>query len=534
MAAISFRRALSLAVLSAMLTSLSFVPYNVFPLGFLGFLPLFYVFERFIPNKKQIFWLWTTWIIILNLIGYHWIMHTIAVYGMMPEVVAFPLFLLYTFGFGGKMLLFFIFLVQLKKRQKLFATPLQRLLAVSAAFAVCEILGWQLFPWYGANIVSGDLLFAQTADLLGTRGVSILWVALQYMAHLIIAGYRTDTTKRSLWQFLKSNRFAWSLAGLLIASHLYGALQWQRFTASENAAPKIAVGVPQGNVPLITSYHERPYIIARMVAQTQKLVADATAAGRKLDLIVWPESSIPAMELQRSAQLQSIIANMQKLTQTPIIINDILHDQRTGRDYSNMWQLDANGAPVNSYQKNFLLPFGEFMPMGERFPKLKNLFPAVSDFSHGERFSLFELSTSQGIVTALPLICYEIILPDYARDFDAKTGREAQFIVNITNDAWFGNSVESLQHMTLGVMRSIELRIPNVRATNSGISAYISTTGRITGETKLFERVNQVYQVPVMPRVRTLFSYVGNIPVYVFILFVFGYLFFSYRKHRAA
>lgn len=130
----------------------------------------------------------------------------------------------------------------------------------------------------------------------------------------------------------------------------------------------------------------------------------------------------------------------------------------------------------------------------------------------------------------MPLICYEVILPEYARGFDSKTQNEAQFIINITNDAWFGKSVESLQHMTLGVMRAIELRLPIVRSTNSGISAYTASTGAVSGETPMFERVNQVYSVPAMPRSVTLFALVGNLPLFVFLAFAALFIWFGRNK----
>lgn len=513
---LSFRRALGLTALSAILSSLSFVPYDMFILGFFGLVPLFYVFENFTASKKQVFWLWILWIAILNLIGYHWIMHTIAVYGMMPHWVAFPIFLLYTLGTGSKMLLFFFFLRYMQSRGAFFGTAAKQALALMAAFAVCELIGWQLFPWHGGNLVGGDLWFAQAADLVGTRGLSVIWLLIQYLIFLCYKEFRGKRILRSMFKF----RPLQVLLAILISIHLYGFLQYTRHTTRENEAPKIVIGVPQGNVPLISSYHERPYIIARMIQQTQKLIADATAVGAKPDLIVWPESSIPASEFERTEALKAAITDLQKSTQTPIIINDVLHQTETNKDYSNMWHLDRDGKPLNNYQKNFLLPFGEFMPLGERFPALKNLFPAVSDFSHGEKFSLFNIDHQGKAVKAMPLICYEVILPEYARDFDAKTNSEAQFIINITNDAWFGDSVESLQHMTLGVMRAIELRLPILRSTNSGISAYISSTGSVSGQTKLFERVNQIYRVPAMAREKTLFARVGNIPLYLFVLLV--------------
>jgi len=523
------RQTLYLTAASAVLSSLSFVPYNIFPLGFLALLPLFYLFENYSLTTRRIFLLWVVFTLILNLIGYHWIMHTIAVYGMMPSAVAFPLFLLYSLGTGGKMLLFFFFLRFMQSRADLFSNTTKKLVAVPAAFALCELIGWQLFPWHGGNLVSGDLWFAQAADLVGTRGLSVLWVLLQYLLFAALKDYFVPG-RRPIIEFVKRNRMLQGFAAVFVVVHAYGAVRFAHFAAREAAAPKMQIGVPQGNVPLITSYHERPYIITRMLGQTQKLVADAAAAGKKPDLVVWPESSIPAMEFERSESLRTAITELQRATQTPLIINDILHEQATRRDYSNMWHLNAEGTPLNNYQKNFLLPFGEFMPLGETFPSLKNLFPAVSDFSHGKRYSLFKISTSAGEVKAMPLICYEVILPEYARGFDSKTQNEAQFIINITNDAWFGKSVESLQHMTLGVMRAIELRLPIVRSTNSGISAYTASTGAVSGETPMFERVNQVYEVPAMPRSVTLFALVGNLPLFVFLAVAALFIWFSRQK----
>lgn len=514
------RRVLFLSAVSAVLTSLSFVPYNLFPLGFISLLPVFYLFESTNLTRRQVVWIWLVWIMVLNLVGYHWIMHTIAVYGMMPQAVAFPLFLLYSLGTGSKMLFFFFILRLIAQKRDFFSGTAFRTASIVAAFGACELFGWQLFPWYGSNLVSGNTLFAQAADLFGTRGLSLIWILLQYLAWNSLRDF--FALGRNWRSLILRSRNVQVLAGLLAATHLYGFVQVRRFSLREETAPRISVGVPQGNVPLITGYHERPYIIARMVAQTQRLISDAAARKEKIDLVVWPESSIPAMEYERSAELRVAIAALQKETKTPLIINDIYHDRVTRKDYSNMWQLDNEGKPLASYQKNFLLPFGEFMPLGGAFPALKNLFPAVSDFSHGQSFNLFHLSTGQGSVRAMPLVCYEIILPDYARLFDARTEQTAQFIINITNDAWFGDSYESLQHMTLGTMRAIELRVPILRSTNSGISSYTSTTGEVTGQTGMFERVNRIYRVPVMQRSVTLFALAGNWPLWIYLLLTGG------------
>lgn len=524
------RKVLLYSALSALLSSLSFAPYNLWPVGFISLLPVFYTFEKHSPAlaRRQTVLFWLVWILVLNTIGYHWIMHTIAVYGMMPQAVAFPLFLLYSLGTGSKMLFFFFFLRFMAQKKEFFSGTVLRSATVVAAFGLCELVGWQLFPWYGGNLVSGNLLFAQSADLIGTRGLSLIWMLLQY---LLWQSWNDFTNSdRNFKKFLLQSKSLRVVGALLLLVHGYGWVQMAHYQEREEKAPKMHVGVPQGNVPLITGYHERPYIIARMATQTQRLIADAASEGKKIDLVVWPESSIPAMEYERSLELRSAIENLQKETHTPLIINDIYHDTATRKDYSNMWQLDETGKPLASYQKNFLLPFGEFMPLGESFPALKRLFPAVSDFAPGEKFALFAVASPHGVVQAMPLICYEVILPDYARRFDAATGHQAQFIINITNDAWFGDSYESLQHMTLGIMRAIELRIPIVRATNSGISAYIASTGAVSGKTALFERTNRVYQVPILQRERSVYALLGDWPIRIYFLVVLSYLLWKRRS----
>ncbi|HRP70789.1 MAG TPA: hypothetical protein PLY93_14790, partial [Turneriella sp.] len=142
-------------------------------------------------------------------------------------------------------------------------------------------------PWYGGNIVSGDLYFAQAADIIGTRGLSLVWTLLQYLFYLTLKE-AIRLKKEKAWKAIGLFRPLWISIAILALTHSYGAIRYHQAAAKENSATKVRVGVPQGNVPLITYRHERPYIISRMLAQTENLVQEAAAAQKPLDLVVWP------------------------------------------------------------------------------------------------------------------------------------------------------------------------------------------------------------------------------------------------------
>ena len=255
-----------------------------------------------------------------------------------------------------------------------------------------------------------------------------------------------------------------------------------------------------------------------MFQLTTELINEAKQKNETVDLVVWPESAIPFVSYNDYAPFKNRLHKFQENYQTEIIINDIdsvrVPNKRQKLNYSNMLLLDKDSVILRKYHKVFLLPFGEFMPLAEYFPSLQQLVPEVGSFSHGETFNL--LPSKAGSV--LPLICYEVILTDYAWSFYNKTNHKAQIMINITNDSWFGNSIESRQHLELGRLRSIELRLPMVRATNAGVSTYINTVGDVIDPSKLFAKDKKLYSVAVPKGSSTLFSYIGNIPLYCLIM----------------
>ncbi len=142
--------------------------------------------------------------------------------------------------------------------------------------------------------------------------------------------------------------------------------------------------------------------------------------------------------------------------------------------YNTAIMMDAAGNATGSYDKVFLMMFGEYVPFYDQIPWFTEIFPEASNFSRGSEPASFPLHTAAGDFKLGPLICYEDILPSFARRV-AKLGPNA--FVNITNDAWFGRTAEPYQHLALAVFRAVEHRLEMVRAVNTGVSAHIDAAG---------------------------------------------------------
>jgi apolipoprotein N-acyltransferase len=154
--------------------------------------------------------------------------------------------------------------------------------------------------------------------------------------------------------------------------------------------------------------------------------------------------------------------------------------------------MDAAGNATGSYDKVFLMMFGEYVPFYDQIPWFTEIFPEASNFSRGSEPASFPLHTAAGDFKLGPLICYEDILPSFARRV-AKLGPNA--FVNITNDAWFGRTAEPYQHLALAVFRTVEHRLEMVRAVNTGVSAHIDAAGRVLQATESVDPDDQ----PVVP-----------------------------------
>jgi len=215
----------------------------------------------------------------------------------------------------------------------------------------------------------------------------------------------------------------------------------------------------------------------------------------QMDLVVLPEGSL-LNDPRRGRTLRRLKWESRQ-SKAPILLGagyrDVREDKSTS-DHNSIFLLDKDGL-IDHYDKMILLPFGEFIPFSGQFPILKKWIQGPGDFDPGLAAKAFEITAKgdrPGFRFYTP-VCYEAIIPHFMRWHMS----DADLLINVTNDGWFGDTMAPHQHAMLAVARSIELGIPMYRLGFTGVSLTASPTGAISNETAAFERVSRVVEVPV-------------------------------------
>ena len=195
--------------------------------------------------------------------------------------------------------------------------------------------------------------------------------------------------------------------------------------------------------------------------------------GPPLDLLIWPESSMPSPVLQ-DEQSHQFVVNLSASTTTDLLLGTL--DVEEGRDYNAALLVSDAGQNVQIYRKIHLVPFGEYIPLRHSFP----LFAIAAskwvpgDFAAGKDYTVFRLTNRD--VQVAPLICFEDTIGELTRQFVLKG---ANLLVDITNDGWFLHSAGSQQHLLNAIFRCVETRRPMVRAANTGVTCFVNGFGRV-------------------------------------------------------
>lgn len=332
--------------------------------------------------------------------------------------------------------------------------------------------GWFLtgLPWcFIGHSQSSHLLLIQICDLVGVHGVSFLVVAVNALIFSLI--------------FVRNGGFARTrkLEGgavllLLLLTLGYGAYRLHDIETRNSHIPPLKTAVIQGNID--QSLKWRPAFQEATIAVYERL--SLHAARFHPDLLVWPETAVPYF-FQEQGELSARVASVAEKTGADLLFGSPAYD-RSGervRYYNRAYLLSPANRSVVWYDKVHLVPFGEYVPLKRLLPFVNRLVPAAGDFTPGRR-----IGPLQGIgYAAGVLICFEAIFPELARR-QARQG--ARVLVNLTNDAWFGRTSAPFQHLAMSVFRSVETRMPMIRAANTGISAFVDARGQITTQSGLF------------------------------------------------
>lgn len=349
----------------------------------------------------------------------------------------------------------------------------------------------EVFPNYlGASQYRLSHL-TQIADLTGILGVSFLVVYIN--AAIYAVGFCWFESRRL------PRRTLYVFAAVLALVLCYGELRIRALDRESSAAEKLKVGLVQTNRGAADNYTAPEARLREYQDLSGKL-----AAKDAPDLIVWPEAVCSLNLYSRESTLPpAVLGDLQ----TPMLLGACLR-LGTSNEVSNSALLtDASRRILGSYDKSVLVPFGEFIPFGDIFPRLYSWSPYSSRFLRGESEEPLLLGKHLLSVS----ICYEDIFPGHIRKLmrGGELRRVPEAMFNLTNDSWYGKTTEPMEHLALASFRCIENRRSLVRATNTGVSAFVDPVGRIVGRTGIWTKETLVARVPLLTG-RTLYALAGD------------------------
>ena len=195
--------------------------------------------------------------------------------------------------------------------------------------------------------------------------------------------------------------------------------------------------------------------------------------------------------------------------------------------YNTAHFVDSKGHLLGTYHKNYLLMFGEYIPFADKFPWVYKVLPEAGNLTPGTEMAIWEY---KGFKFA-PIICYEDILPRFVNKFSEL---RPNVFVNMTNDAWFGKTAEPMLHLAVAMMRSVEHRKWLIRSTNTGISGFVDPNGRLVAHTSIYEPEILKQSVGMMPGMRTVYGYIGDLLGYVAALWIILLSVIAVRRKKCA
>ena len=467
---------LGLSALSGLLLAFSFPRFDWAPLALFALIPLYFAIHPLSPKKAALQG-FTAGIVFYS-VALSWVVNTMVDYGHLPLPVAWAVLLLLVAYLSAYLALFCGLAKYLTRGNPAFFFLLTPVLWTGLEYlrSTPEVLGFSWLSLGYSQYSKPELI--QIAEFTGVYGVTALIVlvnsGLFYACH-------PEITHHSRFA-----RLRWPVAGatltVLLACWGYGNFTLKQYAeASNQAGAPLKVSLLQGNIKQEMKWDPRHSgeVLQRYFNLAEK------AAQAKPDLIVWPEAATPfyfGIEPEGTTRVLNHVAH----TGVPALIgapSAIRTENAAGKRevfyYNSAYFIDATGTPKGRYDKIHLVPFGEFVPFRKILFFVEKMVMAIGDFQRGDAYDVFEVKGQPFGVN----ICYEIIFPDLVRQ-PVKNG--ARFLVNITNDAWFGRSAASYQHIAIAALRAVENRVPIVRAANTGITGIITADGTIHQPTELF------------------------------------------------
>lgn len=446
---------LVLPALTGLLVGIPWLIFSLYPLAWIAFVPLLHSLTK-VRSRREALWLGFVAGMAANVPAFYWLVYTIHVFGGFPYPIAiffyaclsaFSAVQLVLFAAGFRLLSF---------------GPLA--LAPPMLWVTLELFYPNLFPWHMANSQLELPVLMQIGDITGPYGLSfvMVWVSAGFLLAL-----------------RKPRRVA-PLAAAIAATLAvvgYGVYRQPRVQAAIDAAPTVRVGLIQGNVGIREKGNAAFFDI-----NIEKYRNLSRAVQDEVDVLIWPESVAHAWvptDARYLTQREDPFPDLQ----TYLIFGGLAYsDDGPGHQerFNSAFLIDGNGRIYGRYDKQVLLPFGEYLPGATLFPSLLELSPQTGEFTPGQDLTTLDVP---GQARFAPLICYEDVPAEIARGM---TQRGAQVLLTIFNDAWFGDSMAPYQHEAIALWRAVENRRYFVRVGNAGATGTIDPFGRVVERLGLF------------------------------------------------
>lgn len=382
-----------------------------------------------------------------------------------------------------------------------------RIAAFAFALALTEWIRGHIFtgfPWNMPGMaLAGALDLAQTASLIGAYGLNVIAIGAAASPAAVLG--RGSFSRRAMPILL---------SGLTLAA-MFGFGQWRLGKTAPPDVPDVVLRIMQPDVPQDAKFRpqNRDAIMERYFSVSR------APGAEKVTHYIWPESPFPFL-LTRDTQALADIAAMLKdravLITGAVRARPGLPGEMNNAYYNGIQVIGPKGAVLGHADKVHLVPFGEYLPLADALEALglRTFVPVPGVFTPGVARAALPVP---GLPDAAPLICYEAIFPGEVMP----AGARPLWLLNVTNDAWFGLTPGPHQHFAQARLRSIEEGLPLVRAANNGVSAIVDSFGRIRAQLNLGE--TGIVDGPLPGALEpTLFTQMQSIPLMLMLVLMGG------------
>ena len=347
-----------------------------------------------------------------------------------------------------------------------------RILALAVGLTLSEWLRGHLFtgfPWNAFGYALATALpIAQGAALVGIWGLTFLAVAV-YASPAVLADDPADNRRRWFAPVLS--------VVILVALASYGAIRLRRAPVAFVEGVHLRIMQPNLQQNARFNYSMKQEVMNRYLALSDRAAGPQATGVHDVTHLIWPESAFPfflTREADALAQIAALLPEGTVLITGAVRPPDGVPDPRVPRAYNSVYVIDHSGSILSVYDKVHLVPFGEYLPFQSFLERLGflQLTKLRGGFIPGDRRRAISVPHAPRF---LPLICYEVIFPGQA----VPRGERPGWLLNVTNDGWFGLSAGPYQHFHQARVRAIEEGLPLVRAANTGISAVVDPLGRV-------------------------------------------------------